>query len=98
MAGGSCACCRAEWGDVDVHAGLTSLAACFAAGALSSLLLARWSGRLALGAAHLGAFAGAVAGLAVSLAVLLGDGATVNHPLPRLFPWATLSLTADGLS
>ncbi len=83
---------------MDVDAGLTSVAACFAAGALVSLLLARWSGRLALGAAHMGAFAGAVAGIAVSLAVLLGDGATINHPLPALFPWAQLSLAVDGLS
>jgi hypothetical protein len=42
------------------------MAACYGAGALACLL-ARWSGRFALGAGHLAALAGAVAGLGVSL-------------------------------
>src|SRR5712671_294570 len=40
------------------------MAALYGAGALSSLL-ARWSGRLALGVGHLAALAGAVVGLGV---------------------------------
>src|SRR5260370_36298677 len=74
------------------------MAACYGAGALASLL-ARWSGRLALGVGHLAALAGAVAGLGVSLGVLLGDpGRTLTLPLPVLFPLARLSLSVDGLS
>jgi len=74
------------------------MAACYGAGALSSLL-ARGSGRLALGVGHLAALAGAVVGLAVSLGVLLGDpGSTLTLPLPDLFPFARLSLAVDGLS
>jgi hydrogenase-4 component B len=74
------------------------IAACYGAGALSCLL-ARWSGRLALGVGHLAALAGAMAGLGVSLGVLLGDpGTTLAQPLPDLFPFARLSLAVDGLS
>src|SRR5712671_4011939 len=74
------------------------MAALYGAGALSSLL-ARWSGRLALGVGHLAALAGAVVGLGVSLGVLLGDpGRTLIQPLPDLFPFARLSLSVDGLS
>src|SRR5450759_2813021 len=74
------------------------MAACYGGGALSSLL-ARWSGRLALGVGHLAALAGAVVGLGVSLGVLLGDpGHTLTQPLPLLFPFARLSLSVDGLS
>jgi hydrogenase-4 component B len=74
------------------------MAACYAAGAGSSLL-AWWSGRFALGVGHLAALAGAVAGLGVSLGVLLGDpGRTLIQPLPVLFPFARLSLAVDGLS
>ncbi|MBI3045023.1 MAG: hydrogenase 4 subunit B [Betaproteobacteria bacterium] len=78
--------------------GTLLMAACYGAGALSSLL-ALWSGRLALGTGHLAALAGAVAGLGVSLGVLLGDpGRTLTQPLPDLFPFARLSLAVDGLS
>jgi hydrogenase-4 component B len=64
-----------------------------------SSLLARWSGRLALAVGHLTALAGAVAGLGVSLGVLLGvPGLTKPQPLPALFPFARLSLSVDGLS
>ena len=78
--------------------GTLLMAACYGAGALSSLL-ARGSGRLALGVGHLAALAGAVAGLGVSLGVLLGDpGRTLTLPLPVLFPFARLSLAVDGLS
>jgi hydrogenase-4 component B len=78
--------------------GVVLMAACYGAGALSSLL-ARWSGRLALGVGHLAALAGAVTGLGVSLGVLLGDpGRTLTLPLPVLFPFARLSLAVDGLS
>ena len=78
--------------------GMLLMAACYGAGALSSLL-ARWSGRLALGVGHLAALAGAVVGLGVSLGVLLGDpGRTLTQPLPDLFPFARLSLSVDGLS
>ena len=78
--------------------GVLLMAACYGAGALSSLL-ARWSGRIALAIGHLAALAGAVAGLGVSLAVLLGDpGRTLIQPLPDLFPFARLSLAVDGLS
>src|SRR3990172_1005236 len=81
------------------------MAACYGAGALACLL-ARWSGRLALGAGHLAALAGAVAGLGVSLGVLLGTplapdlrgGPPLPQPLPALFPFARLSLAVDGLS
>ena len=83
---------------MDVDSGLSLMAACYGAGALSSLL-ARWSGRLALGVGHLAALAGAVVGLGVSLGVLLGDpGRTLTQPLPVLFPFARLSLSVDGLS
>ena len=75
------------------------IAACYGAGALSSLLLARWSGRLALVVAHLAALAGAVAGVGLSLRVLLGEpGRTLIQPLPVVFPFARLSLSVDGLS
>ena len=75
------------------------MAACYGAGALSSLPLARWSGRLALGVGHVFAFAGAIAGLRVSLGVLLSaSGETLIQPLPVLFPFARLSLSVDGLS
>jgi hydrogenase-4 component B len=83
---------------MDVDLSLNLIAACYGAGALSSLL-ARWSGRLALGVGHLAALAGAVAGLVVSLGVLLGGpGHTLTQPLPHLFPFARLSLSVDGLS
>src|SRR5260370_13020417 len=74
------------------------MAACYGAGALSSLL-ARWSGRLALGVGHLAALAGGLVGVGVSFGVLLGDpGRTLTQPLPDLFPFARLSLSMDGLS
>jgi hydrogenase-4 component B len=77
---------------------ISLIAACYGAGAVASLL-ARWSGRLALGVGHLAALAGAVAGLSVSLSVLLGGpGRTLTQPLPALFPFARLSLSVDGLS
>ncbi len=64
-----------------------------------SSLLARWSGRLAIGVGHLAALAGAAAGLGVSLVILLGGpGRTLTQPLPILFPFARLSLSVDGLS
>ena len=88
----------ASGGDVDVHSALNLMAACYGAGALSSLL-ARWSGRVTLVVGHLAALAGAVAGLGVALGVLLGDpGPTLTQPLPDLFPFARLSLAVDGLS
>src|ERR1035437_9898238 len=72
------------------------MAACYGAGALSSLL-ALWSGRLALGVGHLAALAGAVVGLGVSLGVLLGDpGRTMTPPLPGLFPFFPLFLFLVG--
>src|SRR3989338_11050141 len=84
--------------DLDAASGLKLMAACYAAGALSALL-ALWSGRIALRVGHLFALAGSVAGLGVSLGVLLGDpGYTLNQPLPVLFPFARLSLSVDGLS
>src|SRR5713101_9318554 len=74
------------------------MAACYGAGALSSLL-ARWSCRVALGVGHLAALVGATAGLGVSLGVLLGSPVrTLTQPLPILFPFARLSLSVDGLS
>jgi hydrogenase-4 component B len=74
------------------------MAACYGAGALSSLL-AWWSSRLALVAGHLAALAGAVAGIGVSLGVLLGDPVrALTQSLPALFPFARLSLSVDGLS
>ncbi|MGZ8880406.1 MAG: proton-conducting transporter transmembrane domain-containing protein, partial [Halobacteriota archaeon] len=74
------------------------IAACYGAGALSSLLV-WWSGRLSLVAGHLAALAGAVAGIGVSLGILLGDpGRTLTQPLPVIFPFARLSLSVDGLS
>ncbi len=83
---------------MDTSAGLGLIAACYGAGALS-FLLARWSGRLALRVGHLAALAGAIAGLAVSLGVLLGEpGRAQTVPLPHLFPFARLSLSLDGLS
>jgi hydrogenase-4 component B len=78
--------------------GVLLMAACYGAGALSSLL-ARWSGRFVLGVGHAAALVGAVAGLGVSLGVLLGGpGRTLTLPLPVLFPFARLSLSVDGLS
>jgi len=83
---------------VELGSGPNLMAACYAAGALSSLL-GWWSGRLALVVAHLGALAGAIAGLGVSLGVLLGPpGRTLIQPLPALFPFARMSLSVDGLS
>jgi hydrogenase-4 component B len=83
---------------VDLGSGLNLMAACYGAGALSSLL-ARWSGRLALRVGHLAALAGATAGLVVSVGILLGaPGRTLAQPLPALFPFAHLSLSVDGLS
>ncbi|MCX6543182.1 MAG: hydrogenase 4 subunit B [Acidobacteria bacterium] len=83
---------------MDVGLGPGLMAACYGAGALSSLL-ARWSGRLALRVGHMAALAGSVAGLGVSLGVLLGGpGRTLSQPLPILFPFARLSLSVDGLS
>ena len=65
-------------GQQTLLAGVFLIAACYGAGALSSLL-ARWSGRLALRVGHLAALAGAVTGLGVSLDVLLGDpGSTLT--------------------
>jgi hydrogenase-4 component B len=85
-------------GQQTLLAGVFLIAACYGAGALSSLL-ARWSGRLALTVGHLAALAGAVTGLGVSLDVLLGDpGSTFTVPLPNFFPFARLSLAVDGLS
>jgi len=83
---------------VEVGASLNLMAACYGAGAISALL-ARWSGRLALAVGHLATLAGAVAGVAVSLGVLLGaPGHTLSQPLLVLFPFARLSLSVDGLS
>jgi NADH:ubiquinone oxidoreductase subunit 5 (subunit L)/multisubunit Na+/H+ antiporter MnhA subunit len=74
------------------------MVACYATGALASLFAWR-SGRLAIGVGHAAALAGAVVGLGVSLAVLLGGPAqTLTQPLPDLFPFARLSLVIDGLS
>ncbi len=81
-----------------IHSSPNLMAACYGAGALSALL-SRWSGRLALGAGHLAALAGAVAGVGVALGVLLGaPGQVLIQPLPDLFPFARLSLSIDGLS
>ncbi len=81
-----------------VGSGTGLMAACYGAGAVSALL-ARASGRLALGVGHLAALAGALAGVGVALAVLLGDpGRAASLPLPALFPFARLSLSVDGLS
>jgi hydrogenase-4 component B len=83
---------------MDIGSGLNLMAACYGAGALSSLL-ARRSGRLALGVGHFAALAGALVGLGVSLGVLLGGpGGRLTEPLPALFPFARLSLSVDGLS
>lgn len=90
---------------MDVGAGPGLMVACYGAGALSCLL-ARWSGRLALGVGHLAALAGAVVGLGLSLGVLLGaprdigqaGGRPLTLRLPDLFPFADLSLVVDGLS
>jgi len=83
---------------VDVGAGPNLMAACYGAGAISSLL-ARWSGRLAVGVGHMAALAGALAGLGASLGMLLGaPGHTLTQALPTLFPFARLSLSVDGLS
>ena len=83
---------------MDLDSGPNLMAVCYAAGALSSLLALR-SGRLVLLVGHLAAFAGAVAGLGISLGVLLGGpGRTLTQPLPLLFPFARLSLSVDGLS
>ncbi len=51
---------------MDIYSSPSLIAACYGAGAFSSLL-ARWSGRLALGVGHLAALGGALAGLGVSL-------------------------------
>ncbi|MBZ5557699.1 MAG: hydrogenase 4 subunit B [Acidobacteriia bacterium] len=84
---------------MNIESGPGVMAACYGAGALLSLLLARWSGRLALGLSHLAAAAGAAAGLALSLGLLLGEpGRTLIQPLPNIFPFAKLSLSIDGLS
>jgi hydrogenase-4 component B len=84
---------------VSFDSGLTLMAACYGLGALASLPVARWSGRLALAIGHLAALAGAIAGVRVSLGVLLGPpGAILIQPLPVLFPFARLSLSVDGLS
>jgi hydrogenase-4 component B len=83
---------------VDLGSGLNLMTACYGAGALSSLL-ARWSSRLALRVGHFAALTGAIAGLGVSVGVLLGTpGRTLTQPLPMLFPFAHLSLSVDGLS
>jgi hydrogenase-4 component B len=83
---------------VDLDSGLILLAACYGAGALSSLL-ARWSGRFALWVGHLAALAGALTGVGVSLGVLLGGpNRVLTRSLPALFPFARLSLSVDGLS
>jgi len=82
--------------EVDPH--LSLIAACYGTGALSALF-ARWSGRLALGVGYLAALAGAIAGLWVSLDVLLGPPrSALTQTLPDLFPFARLSLAVDGLS
>ena len=89
---------RPKRGNVDIDSGVKLIAACYGAGTLSSLL-ARWSGRLALGVGHLAVLAGATAGLGVSLGILLGTpGRALTRPLPALFPFARLSLSVDGLS
>jgi len=81
-----------------LRTGTLLMAACYGAGALSSVL-ALGSGRLARRAGHLAALAGAVTGLAVSLGVLLSvPGSALVQPLPALFPFARLSLSVDGLA
>lgn len=83
---------------MNVDLGLMLMAACYAAGALSALL-ARWTGRLALGVGHGATLAGSVAGLGVSLGILLGPpGRTLTQPLPAFFGFARMSLAVDGLS
>src|ERR1017187_4751782 len=83
---------------MDVDSSLDLIAACYGMGALSCVL-ARWSGRLALGAGHLASLAGAAVGIVVSLDVLLSSPMrTLRRPLPVLFPFARLSLSVDGLS
>jgi hydrogenase-4 component B len=84
---------------LSIDVGLGAIAACYAAGALACLLLAGRSVRLALATAHMAALAGAVAGIAVSLSLLLDSpGQPFVRPLPVLFPFARLSLSVDGLS
>ena len=74
------------------------MSVCFCLGALSSLL-AWWSVRLSLITGHLSALAGAMAGLGVSLGILLGNSASkLSLPLPAFFPFARQSLMVDGLS
>lgn len=83
---------------MDAGSGLGLMAVCYGLGALSCLL-GRWSPRSAIRLGHLASFAGGVAGLRVSIGVLLaGPGATLTHALPALFPFARLSLVVDGLS
>jgi hydrogenase-4 component B len=73
------------------------IAACYGIGAVSSLL-ARWSGRLAIGLGHLAALLGAVAGVGSAVGILLDPTRALVQPLPVLFPFARLSLSIDGLS
>ncbi len=83
---------------MSVEFGLAAMAACYGTGMLAALL-ACWSGRLAIGAGHVAALLGALAGLGVSLRVLLGPAGTVlSYPLPAFFPFARQSLSIDGLS
>ena len=83
---------------MDLGSGPNLIAACYGAGALSSVL-ARWSGRFALGMGHIAALAGAVAGIGFSAGLLLeSPSRTLTQPLPAFFPFARLSLSIDGLS
>jgi hydrogenase-4 component B len=73
------------------------IAACYGMGALSSLL-SWWSGRLVISLGHIAALLGAVAGIGLSVGILLGPDRALVQPLPVLFPFARLWLSIDGLS
>ena len=54
--------------------------------------------RVAVWLGHLLILAGASAGATLALGVLTGDAGTLRLTLPRLFPFAEMSLCVDGLS
>ncbi len=78
--------------------GLGLSLACYTAGALACVVTQRWR-RVSVALGHLGTLAGAVAGAAVALKVLLGPPApALSASLPPAFPFVHMSLAVDGLS
>ena len=77
---------------------LMSMFGAYGAGAAASVLGGRWANATRL-IGHAGLFTGALAGVALSVQLLVGSAFqhTLFAELPHLFPFVKLVITIDGL-